>query len=203
MLAKRRMAFSNLSYRTGRVFSKICSSPNKWTLFTFVPTIVTMYFILNQEFIFAAISFIVASFLDFVDGSVARVTGRSTNLGAYMDTIVDRYIEFLVIVPLLFAGLPGFYLPFAFWLLLYLFGSMMTTYAKASAKETGLVPEGLRGGLLERAERLIILTAGFFLAGFLGTIYLTMVIAALAVLSNLTAIQRVGIAARKARYLSF
>ncbi len=203
MLAKRRMVFSNLSYRTGRFFSKICSSPNKWTALTFLPTLMTMYFILNHEFVLAALSFIIASFLDFVDGSVARATGRSTSLGAYLDTVVDRYIEFLVVVPLLFAGLPDFYLPFAFWLFLYLFGSMMTTYAKASAKETELVPEGLRGGLLERAERLILLTAGFVLAGVLGTIYLTMVIAALAVLSNLTAMQRVAIAVRKARYLSF
>ena len=69
----------------------------------------------------------------------------------------------------------------------------MTTYVKAAAKEKELVEKELKGGLLERAERLIILFIGILLAYF-DKFYLTYIIVVLAVLTNISALQRIIIA---------
>ena len=142
--------------------------------------------------------FIIASFIDIIDGSVARVTESVTELGAYLDTIMDRYVEGIIIFGLLFIDLPQIFVPSYIWIFLYFFGGIMTTYAKAAAKEKNLVETEIRGGLLERAERLIILFIGILLAHF-NPIWLSITIIILAFLTNVTAVQRIYIAIRTSK----
>lgn len=195
MLYKNRQKFGRLSIKIGIAFSKIPLSANQWTIVSLLPAIAALYFLTQNDFLTAGSFFILASFLDMVDGAVARVTRTVSRFGAYLDTIVDRYIEAIIVFGLLFVGLPGLYLPAYAWIFLYLFGSMMTTYAKAAAKEKEIIPEGkeLKGGLLERAERLIILFIGIVAAAF-NPFYLTCVVALLAALTNISALQRICIA---------
>src|SRR3989338_7528492 len=82
----------------------------------------------------------------------------------------------------------------------YFFGSFLTTYAKSAAKEKEIIREGkeLKGGLLERAERLFILFIGIVLAAF-NPLWLVYVLALLAVLTNFSALQRIFIARRIAK----
>lgn len=192
-----RKRFEKLSIKIGILFSKIPLSPNQWTIVSLIPAIAAAYFLAKDMFLEAACLFIIASFLDLVDGSVARVTGKISRFGAYLDTIVDRYVEALVVLALLFVALPsgGFFFPMPFWIMLYFFGGMMTTYAKAAAKEKEIILEGteLKGGVLERAERLILLFVGI-VAAYFNPIYLSYVIVALAVLANFSALQRIWIA---------
>ncbi len=193
MLFKNREKFKHFSVKVGILFSKIGLSPNQWTLFTLIPALLVFYFLTQNNFLYSAVFFGITAFIDLIDGSVARVTGRVTKKGAYLDTIIDRYVEFIVIIGLLFASLPGIILPLYAWLFIYLFGSMMTTYVKASAFEKKLVETELKGGILERAERLIILFVGIVLAN-VTALYLVYIIIILAVLSNITAFQRIIIA---------
>ncbi len=185
----KREKFENISLKIGVIFSKLGLSPNQWTLISIIPALVALYFLTRSEFLYAAAFFLFSAFLDLVDGSVARVMGKVTKVGAYLDTMMDRYVESLIIIGLLFVGLPGFVFPAAVWLFLYFMGSMLTTYAKSAAMEKGLVDKELKGGILERAERLIILFAGILLAIF-DTTYLTYTIVLLAFLTNFSALQR-------------
>lgn len=197
MFYANREKFAGLSVKIGISFSKIPLSPNQWTLLSLIPAVLAAYFLAVDQFLFAAGLFIIAAFLDLVDGSVARVTGRVSKFGAYLDTIVDRYVEAMIIFALLFVALPttGFLLPIRIWVFFYLFGAMLTTYAKSAAKEKGIIEEGseLKGGLVERAERLIILFIGIVAAAF-DPIYLSYAIVLLAVLANFSAVQRIWIA---------
>ena len=201
MFYKNRQKFEGLSVKIGISFSKIPLTPNQWTIISLIPAILAAYFLARDQFLFAAGLFIIAAFLDLVDGSVARVTGRVSKFGAYLDTIVDRYVEALIIFALLFVSLPssGFFLPIKAWILLYFFGAMMTTYAKSAAKEKEII-EGneLKGGLLERAERLIILFLGIVAAAF-DPIWLSYAVVLLAVLTNFSALHRIWIARGLAR----
>lgn len=194
-LYKKREKFQGFSVKIGIAFARLRLSPNQWTLFSLVPILIALYFLIREQFLLAALFFIISSFLDLVDGSVARVTGQVTKLGAYLDTIVDRYIEGIIIFGLLFASLPNWVFPVQAWIFLYFFGALMTTYAKAAAREKDLVEKELKGGLLERAERLIILFVGILLA-YYNRLYLTWVLALLAVLANVSALQRIWMAAR-------
>jgi phosphatidylglycerophosphate synthase len=195
MLYSARRHFKSLSIKIGIIFSHFHLSPNQWTILAIIPTIIALYFLINTAFLIAALFIIIASFFDLIDGSVARVTGNVTKKGAYLDTIMDRYVESAIIISLLFVSLPTYIFPASLWLLLYLFGSMMTTYGKAAAKEKELTRTELKGGLMERAERMIVLVIGIALAYF-SAMYLTYIIAILAVLSNLTALYRIFIALR-------
>jgi len=198
MFYKSREKFNTLSVKVGIGFSKLRLSPNQWTLIAVIPILAAFYYLVKEEFLYAAILFFVSVFIDLIDGSVARVTGSVSRLGAYLDTVVDRYVEGIIMFGLLFASLPNLFLPIQAWIFLYFFGSLMTTYVKSAAKEKELVTEELRGGLLERAERLIILFIGLLLA-VLDPFYLTYVIVILAALTNITALQRMAIAVKGKR----
>lgn len=195
MLYKNREKFNSISVKVGLIFSKIPLTPNQWTMLSIVPVLIAAYFIAKEEFLYGAIAFIVAAFLDLVDGSVARVTGRTSKFGAYLDTIMDRYVEGIIIFSLLFVPLPGIFFGDYFLgaekiIFIFFFGTFLTSYVKAAAKEKALVQEELKGGLLERAERMILLFVGILLA-IIDLQYLTFVLALLAMLTNITALQRI------------
>ena len=196
MLYAERQRFEKLSVKIGLVFSRLPLTPNQWTVFSLLPALASAYLLASSFFLEAAALFIVASFMDLIDGSVARVTGKVSRFGAYLDTIVDRYVEGLIVLALLFVALPepGF-LPIKAWIFVYFFGGMMTTYVKAAAKEKEIVTEGqeLKGGILERAERLIVLFVGILLATA-QPLYLSYIVVLLALLANFSALQRIWIA---------
>jgi len=185
-----------ISVRLGMVFAKLGISPNAWTLISILPAIagfVTLAF--YRDLPISLLLFMAAGFIDAIDGAVARVTRSVSALGAFLDGIIDRYVEILLYIGLLFYLYPAedFLLPNAFWVSLLIFGSMMPTYIRAYADHRKVVTESVAhkkmGGLLERAERLILVYAGMLL-GLYNTLWLVYVIAAAAILSNYTALQR-------------
>lgn len=188
MFYSRRGAFGKTEKRLGRALSFL--SPNTWTGLTLLFAFITAYFLAHSEFLIAAFLLAITAVTDVIDGSVARFSGRVTKKGAYLDTIVDRYTEVIIIFGMLFASLPVFLIGTEIWVILYIFGAMMTTYAKAAAKEKSLTQKELKGGLLERAERMALLFIGLLLA-VMNPLYLTYIIILLAVLSNVTALQRI------------
>lgn len=190
MLEEQREKFKGISQITGKVFSKTGLTPNQYTLLSLLLAIVTFYFLLKRDLISAIMFFLLSALLDFIDGSVAKFLQKETKQGAYLDTIIDRYVEGIILAGLLFLPLPDFFLPAHIWIFLAFFGSLMTTYAKAAAKEKGLVKEELKKGLWGRGERILLI----FLAIFLGIFNLTWAlypVIILAIFSNLTAGQRI------------
>ena len=193
MLYKNRSIFDKYGMRIGNALKGTGVTANQWTGLSILFAFITFYFLVNQSFLLAALLFALTAVFDAFDGAVARATGKASKVGAYLATVADRYAEFIVIAGILFASIPPYYVQASFWLLLYLFGSATTTYVKAAAKEKELTKMEIKGGVLERPERMILLFLGIFLASF-SKIYLTYVIIVLAVLSNITALQRVRIA---------
>jgi phosphatidylglycerophosphate synthase len=191
-LYKNRRIVDGLSRRVGKTFSFLPA--NAWTAISILFVFMSFYFLLEKSFLASALFFAIASFLDVIDGGVARYRKEASPIGAYLDTIVDRYIEGIMAIGLLIIVLPAFYLPSYVWAAIYLFGSGMVTYAKAAAKEK--LNKEVKGGLMERPERLLLLIAGL-VAAYFSPLYLTYAIIALAILTNLTALQRIRTAFRK------
>jgi len=190
MISENREKFKSISIKTGLLFGKIPLTPNQWTLFSLIPALACFYFLLKQNFVFAVIFFAVAAFVDVIDGAVARVQGKTTKKGAYLDTITDRYVELIVFFGLFLIELPLFYFSSKIWIFFCLFGSLMVTYSKAAAKEKLFLENELKGGLMERPERLILLFL-ILLSGIFSLQYTVYLIALFAVLTNLTAFQRI------------
>ena len=188
MLYKNRKKYASVEDKLASIFGKISKNADFWTALSLAFAIASAYLIIRQSFLAAAVLVAISALLDVVDGSVARLYRRATSRGAYLDTISDRYAEAAVIAAFIFVPLPLVIFPPAAWIALLLFGSLMTTYTKAAAAEKNLTsPVGV---LIERAERMIMLPAGIILAYFSKT-YLLYVIIILAVLTNLSALQRI------------
>jgi len=191
MLDLYRNSFKKWEKKVGRLFSFLPISPNQYTLISIFFAIFSFYFLIKQNLILAIFFFLIAGFLDFIDGAVARYKNISTKIGAYLDTICDRYVEGILLLGMLFLPLPKILLPAYVWIFLILFGSLITTYAKAAAKEKELVKQELKGGLLSRAERIILLIISLIL-GIFNVSWMTYLLIAIALLTNFTALQRIN-----------
>jgi len=192
-LFKHREKFNSLSVKTGRTLSKIPLSANHWTLLSLLTAFVGFLAAYYEYIPAAAVFFALTAFIDIIDGAIARARGRATKFGAYLDTIVDRYVEFIVIVSVLFLNLPEFYLPSYAWILILLFGSMLATYAKSASAEKNIAKEGghgVKGGILEHPDRLILLFLVFLISPASKT-YAAYLVIIIALLSNISALQRI------------
>lgn len=182
------------SIRIGMLFSRLPLSPNAWTALSLLPAVAGFAALLYGQMLLALALFIASAFLDAVDGAVARVTGRATALGAYLDGIADRFVEALILFGLILFGIPGFILPGYAWAALLLFaGTCMTSFARAYAVYKHAISEEeaqRMGGLLERAERLALVFAGMLLHG-MSAVYLTYALVAAFVLALATMAQRI------------
>jgi len=120
---------------------------------------------------------------DFLDGAVARASGKTCRFGAFLDSTLDRYSEMFVYV-----GLVGCFFRqgssvAALGAALALGGSFLVSYTRAKAEGLGYQ---CAGGLAQRPERLVLLGLGL-LAGIR---FLPYVVWLVALLSHVTAIQR-------------
>jgi phosphatidylglycerophosphate synthase len=106
--------------------------------------------------------YVFAGILDVLDGRLARVANQQTPAGALFDSVSDRWGELFV-----FAGYIWF-LHDSPWLLAVMSaigGSMMVSYTRARAEGLG-VP--LAGGVMQRAERIVLVAGGTLLAAWYG-----------------------------------
>ena len=198
MLDTKRYLFKGSEAKVGGFFSKLPFSPNHYTASSFVFALISFYFLIKQKLLLTIIFFLIAGFLDFVDGSVARNKGMESKMGAYLDTIIDRYVEVTLLIGLLFLPLPTILLPSKIWISLIIFGSLMTTYSKAAAKEKELTDQELKGGLFSRGERIIFLLLALVLGIFDSSyLWMTYVLIFIAILVNITAVQRINSAIQK------
>jgi CDP-diacylglycerol--glycerol-3-phosphate 3-phosphatidyltransferase len=173
-------------------------SPDAITLLGTVGSVAACLIFFTQGWWFTG-TMIVWAFvmLDVVDGAVARASGRASKFGAVLDSTCDRVAD-----GALFAGLTWWCLGvgearvLGVAALTCLVAGQLTSYIKARAEGVGLAADG---GLVERAERLLIGLVGAGLQG-LGVPYaLHVALWALAAGSIWTVGQRIVSVYRSAR----
>lgn len=103
----------------------------------------------------ALIILILSSFLDILDGTVARATGRSSPLGAFLDLILDRIVEAAFIMAFAFA-FPAAYWPAMVFLALVIINFSAFLLAGNLFPNTGKKSLHYEGGLVERTETFIL-----------------------------------------------
>jgi CDP-diacylglycerol--glycerol-3-phosphate 3-phosphatidyltransferase len=134
---------------------------------------------------------------DLLDGAVARASGAGTRFGAVLDASCDRIAD-----GALFGAIAWWCLaeagdrPGGAAALIALVGAQVISYVKARAEATGLTADG---GLVERAERMILALVGAGLTG-LGVPYaLDVALWILALLALVTVAQRIVAVHRSAK----
>jgi phosphatidylglycerophosphate synthase len=136
-------------------------SPNTITLMSLVACAACGATAATGHLATAAWLYIIAGILDILDGRLARATGKQTQAGALFDSVSDRWGELFVL-----SGM-AWYLRGSGWLLavmLAIAGSMMVSYTRARGEGLGLK---LDGGMMQRAERIALVSIGTLLAAWL------------------------------------
>lgn len=105
---------------------------------------------------------LLASLLDALDGAVARMSGRATKFGAYLDAICDRVGEALIVLTV--ASVTGYWALSAVMLV----GAMLVSYAKARAAMEVPVGNLEWPDVMERTERGMLYLAGLLASRLLG-----------------------------------
>ena len=123
-----------------------------------------------------------AGALDILDGALARVSAQVSPFGAFLDSVLDRYSDLLVLSGIIFLfarlGRVGDVVAG----LLAVVGTVMVSYTRARAESVGVE---CRVGLMERGERLLTLIVGALLDLLVPAVWIV------AVGANVTAIHRI------------
>lgn len=130
-----------------------------------------------------------AGIFDMVDGALARVRNQKTVFGAFLDSTLDRYSEGLVLLGVLLYAVEQPSSLARTWTIALTYvavlSSLMVSYAKARAEGLGLE---CKIGFMARPERVVLLAVGLILGG---ATFVVWTMAALALTSTLTALQRI------------
>jgi len=172
-----------LSERIGRTVARTGLTPNALTVIGLLGMGAAGALAAYGMFWQAGIVMLAAAAFDMLDGAVARATDRASDWGAVFDAVSDRLADFALLFALLIWYSDGErYDRTAIVLIgVSLFGSMMVSYTRSKAGEFGV---SIRTGLGTRLERVLIMAIGLLSAQLIPILWL------LAVLTNLTALQR-------------
>ncbi len=168
-------------------------TPNALTLVGFAAMCIVGLVLANGYFAIGGLLIIAAGVFDALDGSLARLTNRVTKFGAFLDSTTDRFAEGALYLGILFWYQQQGLAYVAYLVYLSLLGSLMVSYARARAEGIGVE---CKEGLLTRFERIALLVAGLILTAFFGDWPLLAVLGIMAVLTNVTAVQRIWLVYR-------
>lgn len=145
----------------GRFLARLGVTPTFMTLFGLAVAIGGSVLIGIGEIITGALVALAGSALDGLDGAVARASDKVSARGAFLDATVDRLGEISVLTGLAVSQRGE--VRILLLSLLALGGSLLIPYMRAKAEAVGI--DG-RGGLMGRAERVLLVTLGM-LSGFI------------------------------------
>jgi len=157
-----------------RAMGRAGLTPDALTLIGFGITVVGAVLVGMQQWLLGGLVIFLGGVFDMFDGTLARATGRVSNLGAFMDSVFDRAGEVIVYFGMTVGsltfwgqsetnfGLGAFLAPAAMG------SAFMVSYVRAKAESLGFTTgTGMAAvGLMPREVRLVILSLGLMLAGW-------------------------------------
>ena len=168
-------------------------TPNALTIIGFLAMCVIGVVLANGYLALGGVLIILAGIFDALDGSLARLTNRVTKFGAFLDSTTDRFAEGAVYLGIMYWYLQHGMTFVAYLVYLTLLGSLMVSYARARAEGIGVE---CKEGMMTRFERIALLIIGLILTAFFGDLPIFVVLAILAVFTNITAVQRMWLVYR-------
>jgi CDP-diacylglycerol--glycerol-3-phosphate 3-phosphatidyltransferase len=132
-------------------------NPNLLTLFGFFSTLMASGLILKGFWFLAGLAIVLSGVFDLLDGVFARSLGKTTLFGSFFDSVVDRYSDLLLLLAFTLYYLRKGEDPSAILTSVVAIGTALIPYARAKAEALQIA---CHIGLMERAERIILLSAG-------------------------------------------
>jgi len=191
--------------RIARYFAAIGLSPDSITILSLLSAVLAGVFFFfsgtgpaqnstfNLLLLLAGIFVCVSSILDALDGIMARELGNASKRGDFLDHVIDRYADMLIVCGIIFGGYVSCKIG-----VIAVIGILFSSYMGTQAQAVGL--KRIYGGLLGRADRLLIIIVATFLtmvypyplpaSGMLSYTFLGWAMVIFALLCNVTALQR-------------
>ena len=167
--------------KVGKGFAATGLSPNFWTVVGLVIALSSaVVYGMGVEFglIIGGILLLVSGFFDMVDGQVARVTGKTSKKGEYLDSMFDKISEVAIFLGILIGGYAEPYV-----VLLAITLSLLVSYARAKSDLINIKLQGI--GIGERAERLLVI-AIIGIVGFMDyAVVIVIIIAAITLIQRM------------------
>lgn len=165
-----------------RVIARMGLTPNMLTVIGLLLNVLVALVLAQGALGLGGALLLLAASFDALDGTLARFTGRQSRFGAFFDSTLDRYSEAIIYGGLLYHFLEQEARPELLLVYAAIIGSLMVSYARARAEGLGIE---CKVGLATRADRMLLLAGGLIVG------WVRLVLWLVALLSHLTAVQRI------------
>lgn len=169
-------------------------TPNALTLIGFAGTCVAAIAAGLQAWTIAGVLVLMFGVFDMFDGTLARATGTASRLGAFMDSVFDRWGEGIAYVGIVAGCAAAGYQEGTILAAAAMASAFMVSYARAKSEGLGFTEgSGMAAvGLAPREVRLVILTVGLLWTGLSGDLRpLAASLGLITILATITVIQRI------------
>ncbi len=176
----------------GAFLNRLGISPNAMTMLGLLGNVIGAVFLARGDMFAGGLFMLICTPFDALDGTMARLRGEASDFGAFVDSVTDRYSELFILGGLLFyftlkgdaLTTIGIYAAAA--------GSVLVSYVKARADSLKF---NANVGILTRVERYIVLAPLLVFGQPILAIWIV------AVLANITALQRIWKVRQQARQI--
>jgi CDP-diacylglycerol--glycerol-3-phosphate 3-phosphatidyltransferase len=183
------MISEKLDHRLDGIASRIAQSvfgddvhPHLLTLIGLIINVGAAVCLGTGHWISAGWLILIAGFFDVLDGAVARSCNKSSRFGGFLDSVIDRYSDIVLLIGLIWYYATRGNVAYVFIVCIVLMGCILIPYSRAKAE---VFIEHCRIGLMERAERTILLSVGAMFN------VMNVVLWVLAFLTHFTVLQRI------------
>ena len=149
--------------RIGLLFSdKLPFSPVFYTLLSLITAGSGILCAFYNAHATAIVLFCMAASCDVIDGAVARAQNKASNLGAFIDGVTDRFVDFALLFSYFFCNIKTIGLPVEQWICIASFVVILPSFNVAYANHRGAVDdddETLIWRLMNRAEMFVLMLA--------------------------------------------
>jgi phosphatidylglycerophosphate synthase len=168
-------------------------TPDALTLIGFAITVVGAGLVAVGQWTLGGIVVFAGGVFDMFDGTLARATGRESRLGAFFDSVFDRWGEAIVYLGIVAGAVLGGHQRVPILAAAALGAAFMVSYARARSEGLGFTAgTGMAAvGIMPREVRLVILALGLFLTDGPNIKAIEFALVVIAIGSTITTIQRI------------
>lgn len=185
-----RLRFRGILDPIGAFLNRIGLMPNTMTILGLVGNTVGAILLAQGKMTIGGMVILAMGPVDALDGTMARLRGEPSEFGAFVDSVTDRYSELVI-----FGGLLFYYIQQGNWqaaLVTYVAagGAVLVSYVRSRASSLGY---DTKIGILTRMERYLVLAPSLVVNYPLVGLWI------IAILANITALQRIWDIRRQTR----
>ncbi|NLG27109.1 MAG: CDP-alcohol phosphatidyltransferase family protein [Chloroflexi bacterium] len=155
-----RKVFGGTAERVARFLGSLGLSPNALTIVGCVLTVGVAVIIGSGRFVLGGLLLIITEVFDFLDGTLARVQGKKTKYGSFLDSTLDRVSDSAVVIALAWYYTQQGNDVAVLLAIVAVFGAMLVSYTRARAE---IIHVDCKVGFFTRVERSAILVAALVL----------------------------------------